>query len=560
MKKHIGVLLAVAVFLIQAVLLPHVGASWDEPSSFFMGRANLKFWLMGNRAYLNDFKSKTLFTDSPIPYIYGEDLYPPFPFLVASAFSYVFAEKLHVMQVVDAHHLGEVAIGSLGVWGMYGLATVAGLSVPTAVATTLTYVLYPTIFGLMRSDAKDVPLVSMLIVSAYFFLSWLTRWQKKQFKHIWRDGILFGITFGLAEASKPTAAIFVPIVVTWLVLSTLRSKAFRKSIAPKVRFSITIGLFLAIAVIVFFFAWPWLWDDPITKLTEVITFFKDAGYNMLTPYFGYIYNAAVSLPKSYPFLILFIQTPVEISLLAILAFVSATRRFITRAETVPFLFVVWFVIGMGRFLIPGMIIYSWVRHFIDVMPAFFILAGFGLEWGADAIVPWVKGRVPAVSRYVNVKSVIYLAMAVIVFHEAYISVSFFPYEVSYFNMLIGGTKNVADKWLFDVGQAGAVKEAMEFIARDSKGNPTLVYPCQMGHLALLYLAPNVKLTRAPEMGNYTIIPNSPSWFEGALTFAKTHHEKAYIVRRAGADILYVLRYTSPFGWRCGWETVTNYEY
>jgi hypothetical protein len=105
-----------------------------------------------------------------------------------------------------------------------------------------------------------------------------------------------------------------------------------------------------------------------------------------------------------------------------------------------------------------------------------------------------------------------------------------------------------------------VKEAMEFIAQDSKGKPTLVYPCLLGHLAVLYAAPNVKLTRQPELGNYTIIPNSPSWFEGALEFAKTHHEKVYTVRRAGADIFYVLRYSSAVGWRCGWETVTNYEY
>ena len=558
--KHIGVFLAIIVFVIQAFLLPHVGMSWDEPSSFFMGRANLKFWLTGSRAYLNDIKNKTLFADSPIPYIFGEDIYPPFPFLVASAFSYIFAEKLHLMQVFDAHHLGEVAIGSLGVWGMYGLSTAAGLSVPTAVVTTLAYTLYPTIFGLMRSDAKDVPLVSMLIVSAYFFLSWLTRWRKKQYTHLWRDGILFGITFGLAQASKPTAALFVPIVVTWIFLSAWRDKAFRKSLAPRVRFSITVGLLLALAVIVFFLAWPWLWDDPVGKLTQVVTFFKSVGYNMLTPYFGYIYNAAVNLPKSYPFLIVFIQTPVEIGVLAITGFVSAIRRFVTHAETVPFLFVLWFVIGMGRFLVPGVIIYSGVRHFIDVMPAFFILAGFGLEWGALSVASWVKRCVPAVSRYVSATSVIYIALGVIVFHEAYISVTFFPYEVLYFNALVGGTKNVADKWLFDVGQAGAVKEAMEFIARDSKGRPTLVYPCQLGHLALLYLAPHVKLTRRPELGNYTIIPNSPSWFEGALTFAKTHHEKAYIVRRAGADIFYVLRYTSQVGWRCGWETGTNYDY
>lgn len=107
MKKYLGIYLAALIFIIQLILLPRVGMSWDEPSSFFVGRANLKFWMTGNRAYLNDLRNKQLFADSPFPYIYGEDIYPPFQFLVSSATSYVFAEHLHLMDVPTAHHAGN---------------------------------------------------------------------------------------------------------------------------------------------------------------------------------------------------------------------------------------------------------------------------------------------------------------------------------------------------------------------------------------------------------------------------------------------------------------------
>ena len=103
MKKYIGVLLAILVFCVQLMLIHGAGLTWDEPSSFFFGRANLKFWLTGNRAYLNDIKSKTLYADSPFFYLFGEDVYPPFPFVVASSFSYVFAEHLHLLTFLDAH-------------------------------------------------------------------------------------------------------------------------------------------------------------------------------------------------------------------------------------------------------------------------------------------------------------------------------------------------------------------------------------------------------------------------------------------------------------------------
>jgi len=158
--KHLGIYLAAVIFVVQLILLPHVGMSWDEPSSFFIGRVNLKFWMTGNRAYLNDIKNKKLFADSPFPYIYGEDIYPPFQFLVSSAISYVFAEKLHLTDVITAHHAGELIIAAFGIWAMYGLAVEVGLTSAVAAGVTVIYSLYPTIADQMRSDAKDVPLMS----------------------------------------------------------------------------------------------------------------------------------------------------------------------------------------------------------------------------------------------------------------------------------------------------------------------------------------------------------------------------------------------------------------
>jgi hypothetical protein len=102
-----------------------------------MGRANLKFWMTGNRAYIDDFKNPKLFTDSPFQYIYGEDIYPPFPFLFSSAVSYVSAEKLHLTDIYSAHHIGELMIAALGIWALYGLATEAGLAVPLAAGVSI---------------------------------------------------------------------------------------------------------------------------------------------------------------------------------------------------------------------------------------------------------------------------------------------------------------------------------------------------------------------------------------------------------------------------------------
>jgi hypothetical protein len=171
MKKFIALFLATIVFCIQLILIHGAGLTWDEPSNFFYGRANLKFWLTGNRAYLTDIKSKTLFVDSPFFYLTKDAVYyPPFSFVVASGFSWILAEHLHLLPFIDAHHMGEVFLDCIGVAAFYGVAVEVGLTIPIAAATALLYAFYPTIIGEMRADAKDVPLMSMIVIFVYFFL------------------------------------------------------------------------------------------------------------------------------------------------------------------------------------------------------------------------------------------------------------------------------------------------------------------------------------------------------------------------------------------------------
>ena len=550
-----GVYLAVLVFTIQAILLPRVGLSWDEPSSFFVGRSNLKFWLTGNRAYLTDIKNKKLFTDSPFPYIYGEDTYPPFPFLVASATSYIFAENLHLVNVIVAHHLGELVIAALGVWAIYGLATEVGLTALTASAVTLVYALYPTIVDLTRNDAKDVPLMSLLIVASYFFIRTIKAWRtSRKPRLVWGWGLCFALFFGLAEASKPTAAIFVPIVLVWLIVAMLVNKKFAKSIQPLGPLIVLGVSCIVLAIGIFFLVWPALWDNPIVKLGWVWAFFRTVGYNMPVLYFGNVYRAGKNLPREYSFIMLLIQSPIELSILAVVGMLWAVYKFIRKSLVYPMLFVVWFFISLGRFLIPGVLIYEHVRHFIDGMPAYFILAGFG----AQAIVVWAKEHLKHFTFVPYL--VMVLTLGVVIIHEMYISITYFPYESSYFNAIVGGAHHVADTYLFDIGPSSGVKEAMEAIAKDSGGAQTLVYPCLLGHVAMSYTTPTMKLTATTINGNYTFVPNAMSWFDGAMVFDRDNHQLVYTIRRAGADLFYVYKYKSASGWRCGWETESNYVY
>ncbi len=542
MKKYIGLYLAIIVFVVQLLLIHGAGLTWDEPSSFFFGRANLDFWLTGNRAYLTDIKSKTLYTDSPFFYLYGEDVYPPFPFVVASGFSWIFAEHLRLLSFIDAHHMGEVLLGSAGVAAFYGVATEVGLTVPIAAATTLLYAFYPTIIGEMRADAKDIPLMSMICIFVYCFLRFLTTLSRRGFSgHVWW-AILSGITLGLAFATKPTAPIILVPIAVWFIISIIAHPSFRKAVGRLDRLTPLVLLTGSIGLTTFFFAWPWLWDNPVGHLSAVWQFFRTVGFGNVVTYMGGIYYAGYTLPWTYPYAALGTKTPIELLILAI-AGMGAVWWFFRHGRAYAALAFFWFWLLILRFLLPGMVIYDEVRHYIDAMPGFFLLIGFGLQWLA-------RLHPKKVWRFVAVA--IFLCSFG---HEIFIMVRFYPYEPTYFNALIGGIKTVSADNLFDVEHLGAsVKEGIEFVNRQP-GNPS-VYVCQISHLAYFYAAPNVRVVRYPQDGSYVLVPNDYAFFGAVNAYYSNIARRVYTVTRDGGDLLYVYHVTGSGAEYCGPESDT----
>ncbi len=565
--------MSLSVFCIQAWLLPDTGMTWDEPASWFVGRANLRFWQTGNRGYIDNLKNPELFVKEPIHYIYGEDLYPPFAFVIQSFFSETLAEKLSWLNIIDAHHLGEVFIASIGVGFFLLLALEIGLSLPISLITAILYATYPTIWGQMRSDAKDVPLMSLLVITVYLFLRWLRSWQDRQVLPRIGWGILFGASLGLTQATKITAVVIVPILGLWTLLSLLLVKKFRSQFQPLLGFISLIPFIGLVAVATFILAWPWLWPDVPERLGVVWRFFRDVGLWMPVSYFGRIYTSGVDLPWHYPLGILVVQTPVALLVLAAIGLI----RLISPIRPILFLPVIWFLVGMGRFLLPGVYIYARVRHFIDVLPAFFLLVGIGIDKikflaGPAARFPrdslQFDREMEVFSPYSESRSKVkihrggpqlaspasFSFIILLVLHQIYINIKLYPYEPSYYNFLVGGVKNVAEKGLFDAEYwAAGVKEAMERIGWES-GEKKVIYPCLLAHLAQFYQTPGMILTPEANGADYALVPNSVSFFAAANSFYQKNHQLVYTVKRAGAPMYYVYRYKDINGFQCGRET------
>ncbi len=510
MKQYVGVYIAVGFFILQIFLAGGAGASWDEPQNFFNGKKTLRFFQTGNRAYVETWGDTTLFKGDHMSYLYADAHYPPGAGLISAIFSYILSDYLHVTGWIHGFHIGEIAIGAVGIGTFYYLGVLLGLSPFVACVATLLLAFHPTIFGQMRADSKDIPMMSALIVFVYLFFRWITSGR-----FVWR--IAAFVALGVAIWMKPTAAvILVPVAIV----------AWRKLLA--------MPILLIISACVIYVLWPYVWDDPVGKITASLEFFRSVGKGNVVVYLGNIYNAGFNLPWHYPWVVLGVQTPVEILFLSLLGMVAVWKK--------KHLFVLlWLVLGMSRFVLPGVVIYAKIRHFIDVMPAFFLLVGFGLQW---------------LHEHMSKRFVFGVILFAFV-HLAWIHAAFYPYEVSYFNMLVGGTRQVAQRGLFDVEHwATGTREAVEFI-NQKKGEQAL-YGCGLNHLAKLYTEPHVRVVATPQAGSYILIPNMPSVFLTPLDFYKKHQTLVYTIRRADADLFYVYQVVDPTRtWMCGGEVATG---
>jgi len=551
--RYTGLFIGLCVFVFQAMVLPRVGMTWDEPSDYLIGRANMKFWQTGDRKYLDEVNNPAFHTNEPMVYTYGAQYYPPFSFTFASFVSHIISEWLHLVTLIDGYHLGGVILGTIGVAAFWYLLVTIGLTGNIATITTLIYALYPTIFGQMRNDIKDVPLTSMMTVAMLGFVKTMSLWKKHRRSAI-RWGIIGAVALGWAAGVKPTAFLVIIASLMWLVLSFIRSRVFRQELKPYgllVCFLMLLGL---LALLSFLSIWPWLWDAAIEKIELVWDFFSTVGVGMPVPYFGKIYFASHDVPWHYPLGILAIQTPIEIVFLAVVGMFVGLWQYIKGKSMWPLLFILWFWVGIGRFFIPHVVIYAKVRQFLESMPAFFVLVGIGLEQLRHL------GRLSHLQE--KTKKLVPIGVGiVIIIHLLIIDIRFFPYEPSYFNLLVGGTKGVTEKRLFDAEYwASGVKEGMEYVnSISSEGNPTSVYACGMKHLAVNYAAPYVRVTDVGEDFQYALIPHSFSWFGYGMDFYKQFYKPVYVIKRAGAELFYVYKKDNPMIWRCGYESpMTGY--
>ncbi len=292
----------------------------------------------------------------------------------------------------------------------------------------------PRTFAHSHLLALDAPVMAAIFVSLHLF--YLAARERS-----WWWAAAGSAAWGIALSTKVNA-FFVPIIVVpWLALYA------RDALLPALVCGATVG------PLSFLLTWPWLWHDTLARLGSYMAFHM-RHWQIHVTYFGRRWAPA---PWHYPLVMTLITTPVT----TLLAAAAGAACMVREPRTVPdadwrerWADTSWRRRAAGALIgwallvhvlmnsLPGTPKYNGVRLFQPIFPLLAVAAGVGIGWAAGAARRWVASRgrgagesMPQIAAVLVVLIALALPLRAVV--------DYHPYQMSYYNALIGGLPGAA---------------------------------------------------------------------------------------------------------------------
>ncbi len=444
-KKRIFVSLIIAVIYFTILFSTASDIGLTDDIDYYM-KAAIKYSEWMQKTISNLLRGDlTGFSRSEIDNYWSENHeHPPFAKIVMGISHLIFTRWLKVTDNITGIRLGIIILVSiLGFVLCYTTYKYAGII--AAIGSSLFLLFMPRFFFHSHIETLDAAVASTYF---YSFAAYLSS------RNSIRWSILAGIIFGLALSTKLNAPfLYAGILAYWGVKNIDEFKYIKGDGIkfPKIELSLmTIPL---LGLLVFYAIWPWIWNDTLKRLNEYMAF-HIKHYGIYFYYFGKIYEKPFA-PWHSSFVMTFITTPPITIILGIagIGFISyiLVKLYRNRLTILPEqqtfyeLILINAFITIGTVAFPDVPKYGGVKLFLPFFPFFSILAGIGLQ----GIYKWIMKKF----SFEKNKNVIELIIATILIigctlPAAYSTLRIHPYQLSYYNIFIGGPK-------------GALKAGME---------------------------------------------------------------------------------------------------
>ncbi len=398
----IAILLAGLVFLLLLGTAFQIGLTWDETS-----------YIAAARSYMSWFKHvltdpAQAFSEQGIESGWTVNHeHPPMDKVWSGA---IFTLTKHWTDDLTAHRIGNMLLvailaGLIYLWMAMDFGRVAGFA---AVAALISM---PRFFFHAHLAALDVPAAFSVFVTTFVFWKLLS-------KKSWAWGLLLGLVWGLALATKINA-VFIPVVfgVWWLI--------FRRDGKTMMRFVI-MGF---TAIFVFFLVWPWMYVHTLDRIIEFLLFMTSEHYLIGQYYLGQFFMPP---PWHFTFVILWAVLPLGLTLLYMLGIFRTLR--VKEDRALGGLLILSALVPMLALASGKTLVYDNDRLMMVTFPFLACLAGVGFNWLFTCWQSFAQRFSRPIFRWIGLMLLIGLAFG----PQIVSMVRLYPHLLSYYGESVGG--------------------------------------------------------------------------------------------------------------------------
>ncbi len=400
---------------------------------------------------------------------------------------------------------------------------------PTALFACGMLVLAPRIFADSFYNSKDVPLLSVFVVSVYTLVTFLDEWTpRRALWHALASAVLIDVR---------VVGLVIPALTLLLAAGDLLFVSSPDRPAP--RRAAALGLYAAATACFTVALFPYLWTSPLRHLAAVFATMSRFPYPGTSLYLGR--QLAAAKPWHYAPVWIGVTTPLAyLALFGVGLLVVARRSLATpaslfgHAETRNrLLWALWFVVPLLSVIVGKATLYSGWRHLYFVYPALVLVAAEG----AHAVVGAVRLRLPA--RPGGRAGALAVVACMLVFAEpVWFLVRQHPYGNVYFNRLAGPDMRTI-QGRFEVDYWGlSYRRGLEYVLRQDR-RPSIRVLLKPGlgeaSAAILPTGERMRLVFVDRRRDAEYLLGSAGWRGGEDPF---RHE-VFAVRTGNADIMTV---------------------
>jgi 4-amino-4-deoxy-L-arabinose transferase-like glycosyltransferase len=406
------------------------GETWDEFEQFETGEQHYQY----------------LFGNGDIPSVWKHEnlkYYGPLSDTVAASLNHLFNGALGWLSFEQAIHLhlNLLYVAS----GFFLFRVLAGEhGAPAAWLALMAYFLSPRLVGDSHNNMKDFPATAWMLIAVLALHVAVGRRSHAAMA-------IAGAAAGLTIATKINGLLLAPVALSCalLILCGFYQRAERRE---QIGFVLTgFPIYAGAAAAVTVLCWPWLWEAPLARFIETARFFADHTWKGPVLYRGEVYGAD-ALPWHYAPYYLLITTP-TLWLPFLAAGLVRVLRDVPRRRPLSVLLAVSAAVPVLVEIVLRPPVYDGIRHFLQAVPFVACLVGLGMDWTARA-----AGRHKAAALLARGAVAAALVSALVV------NLRLHPYQVTYFNLLVGGVRGASGRFELDYW-GSSLKEVGRWVNR-----------------------------------------------------------------------------------------------